>query len=224
MQKIRFSSKRIAISKANATIVAVVAGAAFITVFGVVASKSLLDQRSYQARVISGKEKAKRQLKDNLQAVEGLKLSYQEFVGSPINMLGGNPSGNGAKDGDNAKLVLDALPSEYDFPALATSLEKILTDKNYKIVGISGTDDQLAQHSAEDNFNPEPVAIPFEIAVSGSYGSMDSLVSVLQRSIRPIQIKTLIFSGADNDIRMTMTAESFYQPAKVLGIKSEVVR
>lgn len=224
MPKLQFSTKRIAIDKANATMVAFVAAAAFIAVFGVIASKALLEQRSYQARVISGKEKAKRQLKENLSSVEGLMVSYQEFVGAPINMLDGNPAGDGERDGDNAKLVLDALPSEYDFPALATSLEKILTDKNYKIESISGTDDQLAQQSSEENFNPEPVEIPFEIAVSGNYASMQNLVSVLERSIRPIQIKTIIFSGADNDIRMTMTAQTFYQPAKSVGIKSEVIQ
>lgn len=223
MAKFHFSTKRLAISKANATMVAFVAIAAFIAVFSIVACRALLQQRSYQSRVITGKETAKRQLKDNLKSVEALSIAYQEFVGSSTNVLGGNPAGSGDKDGDNAKLVLDALPSDYDFPALASSLEKILTDANYTIESISGTDDEVAQAGTAGP-NPQPIPIPFEIAVSGNYESMQTLLSALERSIRPIQIQTMTFTGTDTDISVSLTAQTFYQPAKNLNITSEVVK
>ncbi len=224
MAKFHFSTKRLAISKANARMVAFVALAAFIAVFSIVASRALLQQRSYQSRVIAGKEKAKRQLNENLKAVEGLSVAYQGFISEPTNILGGNPKGAGDKDGDNAKLILDALPSGYDFPALTSSLEKMLTDGSYKIEGISGTDDEVAQAGTSNSPDPQPVPIPFEIAVSGNYVSMQNLMSVLERSIRPIQIQAIAFSGTDNEIRMTLTAQTFYQPAKNLNITSEAVK
>ncbi len=142
-----FPTKRLIINKANATMVIAIAVATFVTVFCLITAKALLSQRAYQARVITRKEKAKDQLKENIKSVEALDTSYKEFVSSPVNVLDGNPAGTGEKDGDNPRIVLDALPSKYDFPALATSLEKLLTDRNYKVDGITGTDEEIAQQS-----------------------------------------------------------------------------
>src|SRR5689334_22008086 len=126
------STKRIQVSKATATIVGTIAAAAFIAVFSLIASQALLSQRAYQSRVIAGKEKAKKQLEDNIKAVNVLSTQYKAFIGTSQNIIGGNPSGSGERDGDNARIVLDALPSKYDFPALAASLEKILGGGGYK--------------------------------------------------------------------------------------------
>ena len=120
------SSKRLQIDKANASMVAFLAVAAFIAVFSLVASKALLSQRSYQSRVIAEKKKALTQLKTNNQAATELVAAYKSFVAAPENIIAGSASGSGDRDGDNAKIVLDALPSKYDFPALVTSIEKIL--------------------------------------------------------------------------------------------------
>src|SRR6185436_19057656 len=98
-----------------------------ITVFSLMASRGLLGQRSYQARVINEKGKAVKQLQSNVAATKSLVDSYSNFTSLSSNVLGGNPRGTGDKDGDNGKIVLDSLPSKYDFPALTTSLEKILS-------------------------------------------------------------------------------------------------
>src|SRR5258708_5718319 len=108
------STKRVQINKATATIVGVIAAASFVTVFSLIASRALLGQRAYQSRVIAAKEQAKKQLQDNLSAVSALQTQYKAFVGTNENILGGNPNGSGEKDGDNARIILDALPSKYD--------------------------------------------------------------------------------------------------------------
>src|SRR5579872_1441583 len=109
--------KRVAIDKANSQTVIIVAVACFITAFCLIASKSVLSLNSYQARLTSAKEKAHQQLLKNIQDYNALITSYQTFVSSPTNVIGGQTSGNGNKDGNNAKVVLDALPPSYDFPA-----------------------------------------------------------------------------------------------------------
>lgn len=139
------STKRSLISKANSTIVATTSVAAFVVVFSLVASKTLVSQANYQNRIIGAKKTAVTQLKSNLNARDSLVSSYKAFVGTPQNVLGGNPTGSGEQDGDNAKLVLDALPSQYDFPALATTLEKILSGQSLQILSITGTDESLTQ-------------------------------------------------------------------------------
>lgn len=221
---LNLSSKRVQIDKANVNIVIAVSVAAFVLVFSLIASKSLLAQRSYQAKVIAKKEVANKQLLDNLKAADSLVSSYKQFVSTPNNVIGGNPVGQGDRDGDNAKIVLDALPSKYDFPALATSLEKILTDQNYKITGITGTDDELNQSALKQSSTPVTVEIPFSVAVSGNYASMQNLLQVFERSIRPFKIQTLSFSGKDQELNATVTALTYYQPEKTLNIRTEVVK
>jgi len=221
MAKFNISSKRLQIDKTNARIVGTIAGAAAIFVFSLVASKALLSQRSYQNRVIDGKEQAVKQLKDNVAAVENLVTSYTAFVNAPDNVLGGNPKGSGDKDGDNAKIVLDALPSKYDFPALATSLEKLLG--SYKINAITGTDDEVNQQNTASP-SPVPVEMPFEITVTGTYGSMKDLVATLERSIRPIQVQTIELSGNDADLKAVISAKTFYQPEKDLNNTTREIR
>lgn len=224
MGKINLSTKRLQIDKANARIVAVIAAAVFVTIFAIVGSKALLDQRAYQSRVIAEKEIAKAQLKENLEALDSLKQSYERFVTTSENVIGGNPEGEGDRDGDNAKIILDALPSKYDYPALTSSLEKILNDNNFRIDSISGTDDEIAQSEQESTPDPQPIEMPFEVTVTSEYTKLHSLMQLLEISIRPMHISSLTFSGDDEATQLVIEAHTYYQPAKSLDITTKVVQ
>lgn len=211
------------IDKAQATIVGVIAGAVFVTIFSLVSSKALWGQRGYQDRVVSQKQDALDTLEKNVSSAKDLQASYQQFIGTTTNMLGGNPAGTGDQDGDNARIVLDALPSKYDFPALASSLEKILSDR--KIQGtLNGTDEELTQSTAAVSGTPVPVDMPFQLSVSGSYTTIQDLISVFERSIRPFKIENINLSGSVNDMQVTLELKTYFQPEKTLNIKKEVVK
>lgn len=218
------SLKRVQIGKANTTMVIATAVAAFVVTFSIIAGRALLNKRSYQARVIGAKEKAVDQLQENIEATNTLVNSYKVFVSTPTNVIGGNPTGTGDKDGDNAKIVLDALPSQYDFPALASSLEKILKGNGYRIDSITGVDDEVAQQDTPETNNPEPVAIPFELAVTTNLAGSKNLLTLLERSIRPIKVQTMSITGSNADMQVSITAETYYQPQKSLTIQTEVIR
>lgn len=217
------NTKRSLISKANSTMVISTAVAAFLVVFCLVASRTLLSQVNYQNKVIGAKKEAVSQLKDNLSARDSLVNSYETFVNTPQNVLGGNPDGTGEKDGDNAKLVLDALPSKYDFPALTASLEKIITAQNLQIVNITGTDQEVEEQNKADG-SPQAVAMPFEVQVSGSYEAIQGLVRSLNTSIRPFQVQNIEISGSQTSMTATITAQTFYQPEKNFKVKTEVLQ
>ncbi len=225
MAKNNPSTKRLQISKANARIVVIIAGAAVLTTFSLVASRALLNQRLYQARVIVEKEKAAKQLKENRKAVESLHSAYTQFVTTPQNVIGGDTNGTTDRDGDSAKIILDALPSKYDFPALTTSIEKLLTEElSFKIDNISGTDDELAQAAQTSSTSPEPIEVPFEVSVSSNYDSLYSLFLVFELSIRPFHINTLTFSGDDQETQLIVNAHTYYQPAQSLDITTKEVK
>jgi len=217
-------TKRSLIGKANSSMVVATTVAAFVLVFTLVAGKSLLSQMSYQNRVIDAKKTAHKHLTDDLDARITLEDSYNSFVAEDPNVLGGAAKNTGVKDGDNAKIVLDALPSRYDFPALTTSLEKLINDQNLKIMSISGTDEEATQAANATSPNPQPIAMPFQIQVNGSYQSVQNLVDVMQRSIRPFQIQTLELSGDQSNMIARIAAQTYYQPEKNLNITTKVVK
>lgn len=224
MAKLALSTKRALIDKANTTVVVVTSVAAFVFVFSLVATKTLISQAAYQNRVISAKKTAVNQLKSDISASNQLKSAYQAFTNTTQNVIGGNPGGNGPQDGDNAKIILDALPSSYDFPALTTSLEKLLTNANVQIGSITGTDDQVAQSGNTSSATPQPVEMPFQISVNGDYTGVQSLINEFEHSIRPFQIQSLQISGSQGKLTMNLNAQTFYQPAKSLNINTKVVK
>jgi hypothetical protein len=226
MANILPSSKRALIDKANTRIVVYVSIAAFILVFSLVAVKTLIGQAAYQNRVIDTKRVAVNQLKTDISATSELKTSYNAFTSTSQNVLGGSPGGNGAQDGNNAKIILDALPSAYDFPGLTTSLENLLTSQSgITIDSITGTDAEATEGANQSSSSPQPVPIPFNVAVTGSYGALQSVISAFEHSIRPIQVQTLSISGSDNSsLTLSIGAQTYYQPAKSLNISEKVVK
>lgn len=224
MAKTASFTKRALISKANSSIVIATSIAAFVVVFCGIATKTLISQASYQNRVISAKKKALATLQSDLNARDSLVSSYKTFVDTPQNVLGGSPTGTGDKDGDNAKIVLDALPSKYDFPALATSLEKLVKAQGLTIMSISGTDEELTQAANQTSADPQPVTMPFQIQVAGSYDAIKALVNDLERSVRPFQVNKVELSGNEGSMTAAIDAQTYYQPEKSLNIKTEVVK
>ncbi len=217
-------TKRALISKANSTIVIATASAAFVVIFALVAGKALLGQAAYQNRVIDAKKKALAQLESDLSARDSLVASYRTFVGTNQNVLGGVPEGKGDQDGDNAKIVLDALPSKYDFPALATSLEKLIKNQGLAIQGITGTDQELTEKANQQSQEPKPIVMPFQVQVTGSYEGIQNLIKAFERSIRPFDVLKVDIGGDQGSMTAVIDAQTFYQPEKQLKIKSEVVK
>ena len=218
------STKKLLVDKTNSMIVVITAIAAFIVVFSLIATKTLITQAAYQNRVISAKKIAVNQLKTDIQASDNLVVSYKAFVGTPQNIISGASIGSGAQDGDNAKVVLDALPSKYDFPALATSIEKLLTNQSLQVQSITGTDEEVAQSSNQSSTNPSPIAMPFQITVAGNYTAIQSLISSFGSSIRPFQIQTIQLSGNQSNMTLNLTVQTYYQPEKIFSITKKVVR
>ncbi|MDZ7744370.1 MAG: hypothetical protein U5K77_01270 [Candidatus Saccharibacteria bacterium] len=218
------SGKRVQISKANAAMLTVVIVASIVTVFSIVGSFALFDQQSYQSEIITEKTKARDQLLKNIEEVEELLASYKVFVESPENIISGSSTSNTARGGDNAKIILDALPSTYDFPALTASVEKMLRNGGVAINSISGVDDELAHQDVEGQTNPSPIEMPFEFSVSANYETVKQLIDDIDRSIRPFHITQLTISGEQNDIELLLKAKTYYQPGKSLTIDTRVIR
>jgi hypothetical protein len=218
-------TKRVAIDKTNAQTVVLVAVAAFVSIFCLVASKAVWNQNSYQQRVTSAQNVANKQLSQDISSYNQLKSSYEAFVSAPTNVIGGTVNGNTGNNGNNAKIILDSLPASYDFPALTSTIDNILTSQKLDITGISGTDQELTQGDVNSSTDPSPVAMPFSFGLQdASYTSVGQLVDVLQSSIRPIQIDTIQLTGSSDQMTLNLSAHTNYQPGKTLNITKQVVK
>lgn len=222
MAKKQLSLKQLAIDKDNTTILIAVALASFVVVFSLVASNALLKQRSYQAKVIGKKKVALQQMRTNAEEIEKLQSSYQAFASAEQNVLGGSATGTGDRDGDNPRLVLDALPSKYDFPALTSSMEKVF--KSYNIESITGTDDEVNQAATESTPTPQPVEIPISISMNSSPQAAKNVLELFEKSIRPIQIDKLSLNSSSDELTINVTAKTYFQPQKKFEVRMEQVK
>lgn len=212
------SLKHLQIDKANSVIVAVTSLAAFILVFTLFAVSAMWDIRDYQSRVVDQKEETRDILIDNLDVANTLNQSYQAFIAPPENIIGGSREAQGSSDGDNARIILDALPSRYDFPALATSVEAILSEEGVRINDITGSDEELLRSDFDSD---APVDIFFGFNVAGEYDEIESLVDAIERSIRPFRFREIsIRADSTQDIRLEGSMLTYFQPEK----RFEVVR
>ena len=223
------SVKRIMIDRANARLIIYISVAVFLVVFSLVAAKTLFGQIAYQENVIGERNKALKQLEANLDVVKKLEPSYNSFVSSSTNAIGGNSFGLGPQDGNNAKIILDALPDKYDFPGLTMNIEQLVNDQQVALTSIAGTDDEVAQSSNTGTAQPKPVEMPFQFGTSTDYAKIQAVVGAIERSIRPMKVTKLVIvsgeqSGTENLLTMTLDAVTYYQQAKTLELRKEVVK
>lgn len=216
------SSKRVQIDKANKSMVLFVCIAVAVSVTSLMMGRGVIAKSRYQSKVISAQQDALKLSEANIKAVDELVASYTVFNGQPINVIGGGSSSKGGNNGDNSKIVLDALPSQYDFPALISSLEKILKDRNFKVDNISGTD--AATDNPEASSTAQVAEIPFQFSVKGSPAATEDLVKVFERTVRPIAFNTMSLNASDASLTLEVSAKTYYQPGIGLKVTTKDVK
>ena len=220
MAEKKVSIKHIQINKSQSSILIVIALATLITVFSLVASKAIVTKGLYQRRALHARREVVDQLKKNYDSAQKLFTQYKVFADAEPNVLGGSKTGTGNTDGDNPRIVLDALPSKYDAPALASSLEKILTMQNISIASLSVTDDPTG-NSDKPQQSPEAKTIPFSFSATTNYDGALKLMQKFEQSIRPFDVSTLDISGSDNSMHLTLQMNTYFQPAKSLDLTAK---
>jgi hypothetical protein len=235
LSKSHLSNKHINIKKDNSVIFAAIGIAVFVVVFGIFVTKALVEQASYNQRVIGAKKDALNLAIENTKNVEALELSYISFANESINVLGGVSKSDGPIDGTNPKIVLDSLPSVYDYPALSSSIEKLLVDNGYQIERIGGSEDATLS-ATNPNSSPDSVTvttglvsselieIPYPITIASSVDGTQRLLDVFERSIRPFYIETISFSGNDQSLNAKISMKTFFQPGIKFQASSKVVK
>lgn len=222
------SMKHAQLTKANKSVIAAVSVGVFILVSGLFMIRAITMRYSHHSKVIAAKSEALTVLDANIEAKNKIVNTYNAFTDSSVteNIIGGTVSDEGLRGGDNARLVLDALPSKYDFPALATSVENLITvGGGYAIESITGDDDEVNQAAQAAAASPQPIEIPIAVAVVDlDFAGGKKTLELFERSIRPFKAQKLTIAGQDNALEILVEYMTYYQPKKIFEIEEQVIQ
>lgn len=224
--KSSLNMKSLQIDKNQSPVLVTVIIATIISVFCLTSAKVLLNQALYQRRVINARNTSAKKLEEDIKNTDTLSAQYKAvFLGSTgENIIGGSTAGgSSSRDGSNEKIVLDALPTKYDFPALLTSLSNLLATDGVGTQSIGGSDQSTTVNS-EANYNPQTSPINISLSGTTTYSSAKKLLTDLERSIRPFDVTRLSLSGNESNLTISMDLTTYFQPAKTLDVPSKEIK
>lgn len=200
--------KREKIQQANSTILIVVSIASVIVSMSLVAGNFLLKQKSYNDRVYKEKKIARDTLKQNATNAQILEGKFSDIENS--------------KSIANSTTILNALPGNYDSPALRTSVEALAQRNSLTIESMQMVDQE--GKIQESSVDPKPVEMPFALSVAGNYGQVSSFLRDLERTIRQMNVKSVILSGQEGQMKAEISIVTQFQPAHEVGITTKEVQ
>lgn len=201
------TTKRQLIKKSGSTVVIAMAISAIIVAFSLVTINYLWDLSQHNKRVIKEKSAASNILEQNVENIELIQNNFTVLE---------------AGDTTSA-VILDALPSKYDFPALTTSLESLVKRSGLTLNSFSGDDEEDA--ALQIQTQPAPIEIPFTLNVSGSYSNIQKFVKNLEVTIRPMKIVRMELKGSsDSAMKATVSVITYYQPATSLEVETRILQ
>lgn len=202
----KIMSKRTKIMQASSTMFVAVAVAAVVVAFSLVSLRFLWQKKSYNDRVISAKTKARNQVEQNVTNLDKLSQLYPDLNSGSI----------------NSTTILHALPPTYDYAALASTVEALARRSGVSFSGAIGED--ASDNAVASAATSTPVEIPLTIQVTGNYDAIKKFLGNLEKSIRPVNVATVTYSGTNSTLRATITASTYYQPVRDLEPGKETVQ
>ena len=200
-------SKRQKITQANSTVFIAVTISSVLVMFSLMSIRFLWQKKSYNDRVIGAKNSAKTQIEKNSENLDKLNSQFPDLQKRATN---------------NDKTILHALPPSYDYAALVTSMEFLAQQSGVKLASGIGADESGS--AIKDQNTSVPVEIKLNLTASGSYDGIVKYVNNLEKSIRPIIITSIDFSGNNSDLQAAIVAKTYYQPARTLDASKEAIK
>lgn len=210
--------KRQQIASANKMIfVWVIVASVAVSLCGVT-MQFLVRQAIFNQKIISAKLETQGTLAKNIENVAKLKQNVDALqADTRLAQVKANPSDT------NLKVVLDALPTTDDRTALGASLQQVILPKS----GVNTSDITTVSQASSDATTPlatssETPTANFTFAATGDYPRIKSMLSDLERTIRPLNVQKLSLQGVDGQVKAAVEGVTYYLPPQTvqLGKKS----
>lgn len=211
--------KRQQIGRANKIMFLWIIGVSVVVGVSVVLVIFMIQRIVFDEKVIIEKNNTVSTLDKNLKTVDSLK--------EEIRLLDANQALASIRIDETkppVQTVLDALPADANSTALAASLQLKL------LAGIPGTLVETlsvvpTSGNAKGSKGAGEIAFSFSVsAAKGNYDSLSEVLDRLERSIRPFKIDSTAVEAQGNKLIMSVKGVSYYEPAKVVELKTKVVK
>ncbi len=210
--------KRQQIEKAGKNMFLWVAGAAVILGMCAVLALSLFERIMYRQAVINEKSTTVSTLRKNIEVGESLKKEIR--VLNTNTALLETPRLN---DTEPVSVILDALPSTANSSALGASLQQnLLTGSGVSIEaltvnpipGVENLDEGSSSSSEVSGVSGNYIEFSFTVSVTGGEANaLQTMLRRLERSIRTINLTSVIVERQDAKITLKASGVAYYQPA-----------
>ncbi|MBC7746833.1 hypothetical protein H7Y40_02540 [Pedobacter sp.] len=216
--------KREQIQKANKTMFLWVVVASAAVAICLVLSQFLVRQGLFNQKVLNAKSDTNSVLVTNKKDFEVIKTGINKLISDS------NLSSLKVAETDTAlQVIIDALPTADDRAALATSLQQVVLSRSgVSIDSISVTDqsaavvDPSATATATESSTPQEIL--FNVVLVGTYAQIGQAISDMEHSIRPFSVERLQIEGSGAQLRASISAKTFYLPAKTMNLKTEALK
>jgi len=218
--------KRAQIAMANRTMFMWVAGVSVILGFALVGSLFLSQMIIFNEKVLIEKNKTVANLKSNIAIVKSLETNVKKLdANADLNSIK-------SKSDDRAiQVILDALPSEANSLALGASLQKKLltnieglTIISLQVNPVEGIESLGGNGLVVDGSTSTIKQIDFNFSASGSDEALKQVLLNLEKSIRTIDIVSLIIESQGSGRLINVKGRAFYEPAKKVELIEKVVK
>ncbi|NCU30258.1 hypothetical protein EOL73_02045 [Candidatus Saccharibacteria bacterium] len=215
-------SRRSVLQASAKTMFLWVAGASVLVVTISVLLIYIHKQFTFNNTVISYETTAASTLKDNFKAYVELKKNIDDLAANSD-----LASVRTTQSNDNLQVITDSLATTSDISTFAASIQNIIAPRS----GVSLESVTMASNSiAGSGENPvegmaksSPIEIPYQIEAVGSYQSITSFLENLERTIRPVHVKSIELNGSDSTLRAQISLVTYYQPVKDVNISKKEI-
>ncbi len=222
-KEVQVLRKRQQIQKANKNMFIWVAVAAAILGLSVVLVFSLFERITYKQDVIGKKQTTVGRLERNIKTASSLKDEVR--VMNTNQALLDTPR---LEDTEPLSVILDALPSAANSSAFGASLQQRLlnldgvTIESLTVDPIPGVEsfDSEGSSSASEDAGENEITFRFSVVVEkGKASTLQAMLRNIERSIRTIDITSVVVEQRGDKITLSAEGKAFYQPAKSVQLQ-----
>lgn len=206
--------KRQQISSANRMMFAWVAAGSGVVGIALVVSIFLVQQLVFNEKILLKKNETISNLEKSQEAIEPLReeIAVRNTDQALLDSR--------AKDDDKAlQAVIDALPDSPNTAALGASLQNVL------IPGQGLQLETLKVDPVDEEDDADPLTFSFSVSTGrNSIAELRNLQQRLERSIRAINVQSVLIENSTTKATMTVKGEAYYEPARTVELGTETVK
>lgn len=188
------------LSTSNLIVLAVLLS--FLSVgIGLLVGRGLISNMLLNAKIVSRKNAANKQISANYNALKSLQTEY---------------NGLGAL----RDTVESSMPTRPSLPELYAMMENLGNTSQVTTQSVSPTTTTDQDAPAGSGLQK----LPLSVSVTGSYASVKKYLVNLEMSARPLHVNSITLGGNDTTMQASITITAYYQGPADLSIGSEVVK